>query len=135
MQNLSNASNEKTTPISPFEQTFRAAHRGAALIEADHELTELLKAVRATGRPGELTLTLKIKPLSGAESEALNVVATVKAKSPKADRPASIFFCTPDFRLTRHDPRQLELPPVGNGIGLDSSNPADRTPSVYEQTR
>lgn len=84
---------------------------GALLTELPLQLTELVSAVRATGKGGKLTLTLSIKPLSG--SNQVLITDDVRVAMPEPDRPTTVLFITDDNELTRRDPRQPKLPTMG----------------------
>jgi hypothetical protein len=75
------------------------------------EYPKLIEAVKLTGKKGELTLTLVIKPEGKGEVQTVEVLGQVKPKVPKRDRKPSIFFVEPDTHLlTRNDPNQADLP-------------------------
>lgn len=70
-------------------------------------LAEVVTAVQEIGKPGELSLSLKIKP-NGTGGVAVEDV--VKAKNPEAPRGQTLFFTDADGGLHRRDPRQQDLP-------------------------
>ncbi|MBF0165550.1 MAG: hypothetical protein HQM01_13800 [Magnetococcales bacterium] len=82
--------------------------KGKTLGELDTRLRELVQAVRESGKPGQLTLVLKITPSKGLD-DVLNVTDAVTAKIPEHDRGASLFFATPDNTLVRNQPRQRDM--------------------------
>lgn len=76
--------------------------------ELDQTLNECIRAAQATGKQAEITLKLSIKPSqSGAQ---VFITGDIKAKIPKFQREATIFFPTEDGDLKRNDPRQNTLP-------------------------
>jgi hypothetical protein len=97
----------------PFLETLRELRAGATLDELAHELTHLVAAVRATGKPGELTLKLKVKPPKKSTTKYLTIEDSVTSKTPKLDREDTLFFTTHDNSLTRQNPDQPELPLQG----------------------
>jgi hypothetical protein len=93
-----------------FLDTLRDIRAGDAANELTDHLRELVAAVRASGRPGALTLTLKVKPASKGELTTLMVEDIVKITAPKPERGATILFADQDNTLVRSDPRQPRLP-------------------------
>lgn len=81
---------------------------GALLPSLSEDLQLLTKEVKASGRPGSLSLSLKIKP-TGNRGQ-VEIVADATLKRPKADPSKSIFFATDKGELLRDDPRQKKLP-------------------------
>lgn len=74
------------------------------------EYPKMIEAVKLTGKKGELTLTLVIKPEGKGEVQTVEVLGQVKPKTPKRDRKPSIFFIENDtYLLTRNDPGQGDL--------------------------
>jgi hypothetical protein len=80
---------------------------GALLPSLSEDLQLLVKEVKASGRAGSLTLTLKLKP-TGNRGQ-LEIVSDSTLKRPKADPGKSIFFATDRGELLREDPRQAKL--------------------------
>lgn len=92
-------------PFVGFISDHRQGRTATELTEALHNVTE---AVRATGKPGSVTLTIAIQPLKDAE-DVLKVTDTVKSKVPELARPAAIYFADRDGNLVRDNPRQPGL--------------------------
>lgn len=86
----------------------REIRRGRAVDQASRLLAEVVQAVDETNKPGEVTITLKVKPEKGGGSQK-TIVASVKAKKPEADIPEAVFFSDPDGDLHRTDPAQSEM--------------------------
>ncbi|MFJ8966084.1 hypothetical protein ACIRG5_42510 [Lentzea sp. NPDC102401] len=101
------------TPDEAPQQDFSVAlvntDKGRLNETASHELTELLKAVRETNKPGSITITLKITPDKGSGGERVVVAGSVTTKKPAFDPRTSIFFLDEDGGMHRNDPRQHEL--------------------------
>jgi hypothetical protein len=81
--------------------------RGRVFRALNSELAGLVAAVRATGKAGELTLKLKIKPNGDNQVE---ITDEIKAKVPEPARPKTLMFIAEDNSLIRSDPRQAALP-------------------------
>lgn len=80
--------------------------KGKCLTEAQQKLQEVVKTCRATGKKGELTLKLQVKP--GAHGE-MHITGTSEFKAPKADVTASLFYDDEQGALLRDDPKQIAL--------------------------
>lgn len=96
----------------PFMETLRELRGGRTLEDLAENVAEIVKAVRTTGKSGELTLKLKFKPPKGGTSSYLMVEDSFAAKVPKLDQGDTVFFHSRDGGLTRQDPSQMDLIPV-----------------------
>ena len=96
--------------MRPIFETLREIRRGDALDELGVELNALVAAVRATGKPGSLTLTLKVKPASAGDITTLMITDLIAAKAPRGERESTVFFSDANNDLLRRDPRQAEIP-------------------------
>lgn len=99
----------------PITDTLRQIRRGAGVEEATEQLSEVVQACLVTGKAGELTIKLKIKPdaavarqnsISSAQCE---VEMIVTSKAPKLPIPKAIFFANAQGDLLRDDPEQAPL--------------------------
>ena len=93
-----------------FPQAILEINNGATVAELSDALQQVLAAVRATGKAGSITLTLKVAPASKGTTNVVLVESQVKTKLPEAERGMSIFYLTEDNKLVRNDPRQQQLP-------------------------
>ena len=84
--------------------------QGAALEEYAESVSELLEAVRKTGKGGSIQFTLKVAPISAADSVTLTIDDALTLKAPKLPAGSTVMYRTEDGRLSRRDPRQPELP-------------------------
>lgn len=92
-----------------FLAALKELRHGAAIVDLSDALTELVQAVRLTGRKGSLLLTLTVAPAAKGEINALLLQDDLKIKAPRSERGATILFADNDGMLTRKDPRQPEL--------------------------
>jgi hypothetical protein len=90
-----------------FADVVRELGSGSTYDDLTAGLAEVVEAVIATRKAGELTLKMAIKP--NGESSVI-IVDDVKTKVPKPARGNTIFFATTDGSLIRNDPRQESLP-------------------------
>lgn len=89
--------------ITPFVEWLAQYKKGEADGELTHELRTLIEAVQDTGKPGTLTLTLKV---SRKGDRQVNVIEDVKVKTPAHSRSEAIYFVDAHLNLQRNDPNQ-----------------------------
>lgn len=89
-----------------FTDTLNQLRFGTLNDDLSTELNKLVQACANTGKVGELTLKIKLKPGKGGQIE---VVDDIKVNTPKEERGSSIMFATPEGNLQREDPRQLQI--------------------------
>ena len=84
---------------------------GRTHAEMSAKLTELIEAVRSTGRGGEIVLAIKVKPATRGDVDKVTITDDVRLKLPAHDRKTDIFWLTDTGELSRNHPRQgaLEL--------------------------
>ena len=94
-----------------FLRFLQAHHLGDALNDVAAQLKELTRACTESGKPGSLTLTLKLKPSGRGAGAPLFVEDEIKLKAPAREPRRSIFFADPQtFALVRDNPQQTQLP-------------------------
>lgn len=93
----------------PFLETLGGLRNGRTLEELGDELATVVGAVKATHKPGVITLKLTIKPPKKGEVNYITIEDSVVTKVPKNDRSESVFFPTADNGLSKNDPRQHRL--------------------------
>lgn len=94
--------------MRPITDILREIRKGKAVDLASQRMAEIVQAVDETGKPGELTITIKVKPEKGGGSQKVIQVG-VKAKIPEVDLPEGVFFSDQDGDLHRTDPAQNEM--------------------------
>lgn len=83
---------------------------GRAHTELTASLAELLAAVKDTGKAGEITLKIKVKPASrGSDVDKVTISDAIATKLPKPERGDDFFWLTDDNNLSRNHPRQHSL--------------------------
>ncbi len=90
-----------------FADVIRELSSGEDYEDLTTKLGEVVTGVIETGKVGEITLKLKVKP--NGEGSVL-ASADIKAKVPEKSRRETIFFATSSGSLVRNDPRQADLP-------------------------
>ena len=86
------------------------AHKnGCALTELSGAIKQVTASVQETGKAGNITLTLSIKPATRGSIGTLVIESKVKTKCPEAEAPASIFYADADYNLVREDPNQTVM--------------------------
>jgi len=89
-----------------FIEFLEAQRKGCLLPEIDEEFRNLVKACQDTGKVGDITLHIKIKPVG----ETVTASDQIKTKVPQLEKGASSYFVCGDGSLSRNNPRQDELP-------------------------
>lgn len=92
--------------MRPFTDTLAQLRFGTLTEDLTAKLHELTQKCTETGRSGEITLKLQLKPGKGGQIEVFD---DIKLKLPKEERGSSIMFATPEGNLQREDPRQMSL--------------------------
>jgi len=87
--------------------------QGKTIVELSSNLGELVEAVRRTGKPGRLTLSLTVRPFSKGRSEeevqVLSFEDAISMKLPQLERGSTVFFSDQRGSLARNDPRQMRI--------------------------
>jgi hypothetical protein len=102
------SSPETTTEQRSFASVLYEINKGKTHTQLGDELRALVAAVVDTGKPGTLTLTLTVKPLSGND-EGITITGRVASKLPAFATPASVFFVDADHNLNRSPVNQHAL--------------------------
>lgn len=99
----------------PITTTLAMLHGGVFIETASEEFAQLVKMVDQTGKPGQLTIQIKLKKSSGA----MQVDATVTAKIPEPKADSTLLWPTVDGNLVLDNPaqRKLDLQQVPNDKG------------------
>ena len=92
--------------MSHFMRAVGHVDGGAAVRVADEALTEVLDAVRLTGKKGTVTITLQILPNG---DRGFEVTTRVSAKAPDVEFGKSFFYTDKDGHLTRTPPADESL--------------------------
>lgn len=98
-----------TTKNVPFSQQVAYLSRGCLDEELTEALAEVVKAVRDTGKSGELTFKIKVSMLNMRDENAVKLTPSVKTKKPEMAPYETIMFSTGDGDLLRDDPKQHKL--------------------------
>lgn len=111
---------ETTPPANFFLRTISELRRGLAVNEASEELAAVVKEVKRTGKPGEVTLKLKLTP--SGDGESLYIDDDLSAKAPKMPRRSTTFFMTEEGGLQRDNPKQTEMFGVVDQATVEETN-------------
>lgn len=97
--------------VRPITDTLRHLEGGCFVDTASDKLAEVVRAVEATGKTGELTLKIKVRR---ATAGALALYGSVTARVPAEPPTEALMFSTPEGNLLTEDPSQkkLDLRPV-----------------------
>lgn len=91
----------------PFADVLRELGSGTTYDELTVKLGEVVEAVLATRKIGEISIKLRVKPNGDA---GVIVADEIKTKVPEPARGETVFFATSGGSLVRQDPRQQDLP-------------------------
>lgn len=94
-------------PKNSFLRTLAELRKGGAVTDASNDLAAVVKAVRKTGRPGELTIKLKVR--AHADGETITIEDSIAPKAPRKATKATSFFDGEDGVLSRENPDQPEM--------------------------
>lgn len=106
--------------VRPFTDTLRTIRSGLCVEELATALQSVVLAVSETGKAGQLTLTIDVKPMNAAG--ALVITDTIKTKLPVEKSAGTVLWATPEGNLQVNHPRQDSLP--GLTLAGDASEKA-----------
>lgn len=111
-----NDTTEDRKQTRPFAAWLQNVRNGELHHELSEKLADLATACIDTGKVGELTLSIKLRPNGDI---TLMAEDNVKVKTPEHERATTLFFSDEDGNLQRTDPRHQELPlkEVTDGTG------------------
>jgi hypothetical protein len=111
---------------------FLEQHRGGLLdTELADALTEVVAAVQAFGKSGQVTLTITV----AQEGRTVVVSDKVTKKVPEAARHPEIYFPDADGGLHRDDPYQQRLPLETPTLALGDLRVVDTTTGEIRNTQ
>lgn len=121
----------------PGGQGFLDVLRGDsdALVNAEEAMTRVVEAANRTGKPGSVTLTVKVHRPKNSEEGRVYVTAAVVERIPRAETRDRQFFVTDDGSLSRRDPRQPEMPgltTVERDAPVERDKPAESADNKHE---
>lgn len=80
--------------------------KGEIVSEASSELHRVIEQTMKLGKPGEVTIKLKIEK---RDDESIEIVGAVDGKAAKPSPKVTTFFVGEDGALSRNDPKQQEM--------------------------
>ena len=96
----------RTLPDPSFHDTVDIIRTGQLSSELDTQLAEMIQAVQTTGKPGELTLKIKVKK---SKSDQIEIADAVTCKMPQPERKVTYVFALENGAVSQSDPRQRAL--------------------------
>jgi hypothetical protein len=95
--------------LTDVVQVLSEMRNGRVLVECGEKLADVLKAVRATGKKGRLSLVLDFNPSRIVDQKVTEVDVTHKIVTvePENSPGTTMFFVMDDGSLTRTDPDQM----------------------------
>lgn len=97
-----------TAVQNAFSRFLAEFRKGESLTELTSAMQTVVKSVRDTGKPAQLTYKVTVRP--AGKGNALVIDDEIITKLPKPDRSVGIFFASEDGFLSRDNPDQKELP-------------------------
>lgn len=90
---------------------FLASHlNGRTDEELSTEFHQLLDAVRAHGKKGQMTITIVVEPpANGVDSAPMPIGVESAVRAPKPTPVKSLYFLDDDGQPVRDDPRQMSI--------------------------
>lgn len=83
---------------------------GRVHADLSQQMEELLAKVKETGKGGELSLKIKIKPATrGGDVDKVTISDLITMNLPKPERGEDFFWLTDDNDLSRNHPKQASL--------------------------
>lgn len=98
---------KKGSDMKSFNQIIAEMQNGDVEAEFTEELNDLIQKVQNSGKPGTLTIKLKLK-LNG--DRMMSISHSISASDPKPEKGDSLFFINDNLELQRNDPQQLSIP-------------------------
>ena len=89
---------------SSFVDALQDLAYGTTVMGLDRKLKKCVEASQKTGKVSTLTLTLKIKPILGADEMQYEIHDSCKASIPETDNGATIMFSNEEHDLSVEHP-------------------------------
>lgn len=96
-----------TTGVRPITDTLRHIGGGIFIDTASDKMNELVAAVDSSGKPGKLTIEVKVK--KATRGGAMHITGSVKLTKPAEEPMEAMLFATPEGNLVADDPKQEKL--------------------------
>lgn len=106
--------------IRQITDVLREQGGGALIDEFSAEYNKLVRAVRKTGKGGEITLKLKVKPAAKNNADMVTIEDDVVSKLPRPDRFATLAYTTPEGNTQLRNPVQPDL--AGLSVAVDNDD-------------
>ena len=110
--------------MANYAKTIADIYQGGLIDELNEKLSEVVRGAELTGKPGSLSLNLKIK--AKGSSGQIEITPVVVSRVPEHERGSALMFATPEGNLQLQDPRQANLElkeaPVKAPLKMATSN-------------
>lgn len=90
--------------------TLAELREGLMLDELADAIQNAVTAVRASGKPSRVVLSLTVRPVKQSGGTVVAIDDDVKVKLPPLEKGGTLLFADDDGVLTRHNPKQPQLP-------------------------
>jgi hypothetical protein len=92
--------------VSYFQEFMEQHRQGGMLTDLSEKLEDAVADAMRSGKEATITIVIAVKPKG---TDRVFVSDKITAKQPQPEHSASLFFVTPQNRLTRKNPNQLAL--------------------------
>jgi len=95
-----------------FLATVMDMRGGSVAAQCSQRFSDLIAAVIEQGKGGDFVLKLSVKPSKLSMTAGVievSVDADIKVRKPEEEPGAAMFFVTKDGRLSKDDPKQVEM--------------------------
>jgi|GEM_PF-5165636 len=99
-------------------ELIRQQRDGDLAFDFSKTLTEVVAAVRETGRAGKVKLTLTVAPSARGDASKVLVRDDIEAVPPRPERSPSLYYTTEANGLSRENPRQQSFRDVAPEAGF-----------------
>lgn len=96
-------SNNHDLNFMQFIQTFR---RGELLDDCNQKLNELMETLATSDKGGSMTVKFDFRHNKAGQ---LEITPSATIKKPTKNVPPGVYFISDESRLTRRDPRQMDI--------------------------
>src|SRR4051794_13757111 len=90
--------------VRPFAEFLHKHNYGITHDQLSKGLHDLLESVKEVGKPGNVTLSINVKPIGKGDERQVMVGAVVKVKSPESRAAEQFYWLDDEGNLSRNDP-------------------------------
>lgn len=107
---------EDRSYAAEFVEVLSLQRSGTLAYDLGKQLSDVIAAVRMTGKAGAMTLKISVRPAQKNGGPAVNLSDEIKVSMPKQETAETLMYAHEDGRLSRRDPRQPALTGFDEGV-------------------